>query len=85
MEQQQDVSYQVVQVDSLDEAESLANYLIEHGVAAFAQTSPEVNVPMILGDVEAFSNLTLLTKTWRMYWEATDVGLGGLQTYTKPD
>jgi uncharacterized protein involved in tolerance to divalent cations len=85
MEQQQDVSYQVVQVDSLDEADSLANYLIEHGLAAFAQETTEVNVPMVLGDVETFSNLTLLTKTWRMYYDATEVGLAGLQTYTKPD
>lgn len=85
MEQQINVGYQAIQVDSRDEAESLANYLNEHGIAAFAQEGHEVNVPLVLGDMENYEKVTVLTKTWRYYWDSSGQELLGLAFYVKED
>jgi len=82
---QADVSYQAIQVDNSDEATSLASYLNEHGIAAFAQEGPEVNVPLVLGDMDSYEKLALLTKSWRWFWEYSDSGLMGLPMYVKED
>lgn len=75
------VSYLAIALDNSDEAESLANYLNEHGVCAFKQTINEVNCP-----IENSDTLDLIEKlkdTWRMFWDYSDSGLFGLQVYTK--
>lgn len=86
MDQQISVGYQAVQVESADEADSLANYLDEHGVAAFAQENTEVNIPIVLGDMEAYEKVSLLVKTWRMYAaRQLELDLEGLPVYVKED
>lgn len=75
------ISYLAIAVDNSDEAESLANYLNEHGVCAFQQTVNEVNCP--LESDETIGRIEMLKQTWRLFWEFSDSGLFGLQVYTK--
>lgn len=75
------VSYMVIPTDGEDQAASLAYYLNEHGVCAFVQKDHEVSCP--LENLEAYSQVELLKKTWRMFWECSDSGLFGLPMYLK--
>ena len=79
--QRVDVSYLVIPVDNTDEAESLASYLNEHGVCAFAQEDNEVNCPR--ENADTVTTVDLLLKTWRMFWDYSDSGLMGLPMYVK--
>jgi len=74
------ISYHDIQTDHLDEAESLAFYLNEHGVCAQAQ-GDAVQVPV--PDRETFDKIELLKQTWQMFWETSDSGLFGLPVYVK--
>lgn len=74
------ISYHTIQTDHVDEAESLAFYLNEHGVCAQAQgDSVEVPVP----DRATFDQVELLKQTWQLFWETSDSGLFGLPVYVK--
>lgn len=75
------VSYLAIPVDSADEAESLANYLNEHGCAAFQQSTNEVNCP--LENDETRRRIDALKQTWAWFWEFSDSGLLGLACYMK--
>ena len=76
-----DISYLVVPTDNADEAQSLANYLNEHGICAFAQDGNEVNIPREnAGTVGVVDTLLV---TWRMYWEYSGCSLLGLLCFTK--
>ena len=77
------ISYLAIPVDSADEAESLANYLNEHGVCAFQQSINEVNCP--LEDDEVRMRVDTLKQTWSWFWEHSDCGLLGLACYMKSD
>ena len=77
------ISYLAIPVDSADEAESLANYLNEHGVAAFQQSINEVNCP--LESDEARERIDTLKQTWAWFWEFSDCHLLGLACYMKAD
>lgn len=76
------VVYVVIPTDQADEAESLAFYLNEHGVAAFVQADNEVNCPLEHGQA-GFDALETLRTTWRMFWDNSDSGLFGLPMYVK--
>lgn len=74
------ISYHQIQTDHVDEAESLAFYLNEHGVCAHAQRDAvEVPVP----DLDTFKHVEMLKTTWSMFWETSDSGLFGLPMYVK--
>lgn len=81
MENITNVSYLVIPTDGEDQAASMAYYLNEHGVCAFVQKDFEVSCP--LENLEAYSQVELLKKTWRMFWEYSDSGLFGLPMYVK--
>ena len=74
-------TYLAIPVDSADEAESLANYLNEHGVCAFQQSTNEVNCP--LENEEVRTRIETLTQTWSWFWDYSDSGLLGLACYMK--
>lgn len=74
------ISYHTIQTDHLDEAESLAFYLNEHGVCANA-TGDAVEVPV--PDRATFDQIEMLKTTWAMFWEVSDSGLFGLPMYVK--
>lgn len=74
------ISYHTIQTDHVDQAESLAYYLNEHGVCAHAQGDGiEVPVP----DAGAFERIEALKTTWGWFWENSDSGLFGLPMYVK--
>lgn len=76
------ISYTTIQTDHLDEAESLAYYLNEHGIYANAKgDGVEVPVP----DRETFDKIEMLKQTWELFWENSDSGLFGLPLYVKED
>jgi membrane-bound lytic murein transglycosylase B len=77
------ISYLAIPVDSADEAESLANYLNEHGVCAFQQSGHEVNCP--LENDEMRQRVDVLKTTWQWFWDFSDSGLLGLACYMKTD
>lgn len=84
---QVDVSYHVVAVPSADEAESLTAYLSEHGIESFAQTSVnghEVSVPLNDDDDEqTLAEVKMLKKTWRLFYDRTELGLLELPMFVK--
>lgn len=74
------INYHTIQTDHTDEAESLAFYLMEHGVDAHAQhDAVEVPVP----DRDTYDQIELLKQTWRLFWDTSDSGLFGLPMYVK--
>lgn len=74
------ISYHTIQTDHVDEADSLAFYLNEHGVCAAAHADAvECPVP----DRETFDKIEVLKSTWGMFWETSDSGLFGLPCYIK--
>lgn len=74
------ISYHTIQTDHVDEAESLAFYLMEHGLDACPQGDAiEVPVP----NRETFDRIETLKTTWAMFWETSDSGLFGLPMYVK--
>lgn len=74
------ISYHTIQTDHTDEAASLAHYLNEHGVCA-QQVNDTVELPV--QDVETFTRVELLKKSWALFWEHSDSGLFGLPMYIK--
>ncbi|QIG58306.1 hypothetical protein SEA_SKOG_154 [Gordonia phage Skog] len=75
-------SYLTTVTESNDQAESLAFYLGEHGVAAMVQDTIEVVCPILTVDDVAV--IDLLKRSWAMFWETSDSGLLGLACYEKP-
>lgn len=74
------ISYHTIQTDHVDEAQSLAFYLMEHGLDAHAaRDAIEVPVP----DRDTFDQVEMLKQTWRMFWNNSDSGLFGLPMYVK--
>lgn len=74
------ISYHTIQTDHVDEAESLAFYLMEHGLDAHPEgDGVEVPVP----DRQTFDTIEQLKQTWALFWETSDSGLFGLPMYVK--
>lgn len=74
------ISYHTIQTDHVDEAESLAFYLMEHGLDACPQGDAiEVPVP----DRGTFDRVEQLKASWQWFWETSDSGLFGLPMYVK--
>lgn len=74
------ISYHTIQTDHVDEAASLAFYLNEHGVCA-QQTEDAVELP--IPDVDTFTLVESLKKSWALFWANSDSGLFGLPMYVK--
>lgn len=79
------INYHTIQTHHVDEAESLAHYLNEHGVCAQVVDRDGVEVP--IPDRETFDIVETLKVTWERFWENSDSGLFGswnhLPLYTK--
>lgn len=74
------INYHTIQTDHVDEAESLAFYLNEHGMCAQAQDD---GVELPVPDMRTFEQVEMLKATWALFWETSDSGLFGLPMYTK--
>lgn len=74
------ISYHTIQTDHVDEAESLAFYLMEHGLDAQPhQDAVECPVP----NRAIYDQIELLKQTWHLFWDTSDSGLFGLPMYMK--
>lgn len=74
------ISYHTIQTDHCDEAESLAFYLMEHGLNACAQRDT-VEAPVLTREV--YDQIEMLKQTWQLFWDNSDSGLFGLPMYVK--
>lgn len=77
-----DVEYKTIMTASIDEAESLAGYLNEHGVFAIANEADH-SVSATTTDAESDALIRTLKGTWRVFWENSDSGLFGLPLFIK--
>lgn len=66
------VMYVVLEMDSVDEADSLADYLRNHDVEATA-TGTEVTCPVTKASIVRLIND--LRRNWRRYWKCTTKAL----------
>lgn len=77
-----DVEYKTIVTANIDEAQSLAGYLNEHGVFAIVNTEPH-SVSASTVDIETDELIRTLKGTWRKFWENSDSGLMGLPLFIK--
>ena len=74
------INYHTIQTDHVDEAESLAFYLMEHGLDAHPQgDGVEVPVP----NRQTYEQVEALKQSWQWFWDTSDSGLFGLPMYVK--
>lgn len=80
----QDISvfYMTLPTDSADQAVSLTEYLNQHGIAAAREGTEMVTCPM--EDPMLASEVHMLHRGWKRFWEYSDSGLFGLPVYQKP-
>ena len=85
----QNVFYMSLPTQSVDETESLVNYLNQHGVFAYKADNDDhavetpIECPRKEDVAERSATVHTLVTTWRMFWEYGDSGLWGLPVYTK--
>lgn len=77
-----DVEYKTIMTASIDEAESLAGYLNEHGVFAVVN-SADHSVSATTTDSDTDALIRTLKGTWRAFWDNSDSGLFGLPMFVK--
>lgn len=74
-------------VESADQAVSLAEYLNQHGLAAFKEADDAVMIPLRCDNEDSAAaqerTLFMLITCWQMFWEHSDKGLFGLPIYVK--
>jgi len=79
------VHYHTEQVDSADQAISLAAYLNRHGQLAYKEDDAEVVVPLecptpdIAAEKERLVHM--MRTTWALFWEHSDQGVMELPVY----